>query len=223
MKNALVAENIFVSIGNKDILKGVTIRCTQGTITGLLGRNGAGKSTMLKVIFGTQPAQERSIFVNDKIIRQPLYTKNSIVNYLPSQKFFPHTLVVKKALQQFDVDEDILLQYFPELEKDLDRRMFELSGGRERLLSAAVLIMADTQFTLLDEPFSHIMPIHVEQLMLLIQLYKEKKGFIITDHIYGSVLHMCDSLCLMKEGKTIAIKHASDLALHGYLQEDIAL
>lgn len=217
IKNILVAENIFVSNRNKDILKGVTIRAEQGNITGLIGNNGAGKTTMLKTILGIQKAQDCDVFLNGKKIIQP-FKKNKLLNYLPQHTFLPQYTTLKKILKQFNIDKSSVLDFFPELEEDLSKQIFELSGGRERLWSALILILADTKFTMLDEPFSHIMPLHVEQLVALILSQKEKKGFIITDHIYRPVLNICDMVYIMKEGKTLLMHHTDDLVLHGYIR-----
>lgn len=215
-KDVLVAENIFLSIGEKDILNGATIRSEVGHITGLLGRNGAGKSTMLKAIQGTGKADECDVFVNGRKINSA-YCINSLLNYLPQKPFLLPGIRVKSMLSHFGVSFRDIAVYFPELEDDLDKKISELSGGTERLWSVLTLLFAPTRFTLLDEPFSHIMPLHLEGLLAVMQSQKVRKGIIITDHLYKTLLDTADSLYLMKDGKSIFIKNRSDLVLHGYM------
>lgn len=212
----LVAENIFFSVMQRDILRGVTIRADRGKVTGLLGRNGSGKSTMLQAMFGTLPVQECNVFVNGRMVKNA-YGQAGLVNYLPQKPYLPGGLKVADVLKQFGTDVANVLYWFPEVEEDLGKRINELSGGRERLWSVLILLLADTLFTLLDEPFTHIMPMHVERLKELIAIKKVDKGIIITDHMYRHLLEISDSVYLMKDGKSIYVKDKQDLVVHGYL------
>jgi ABC-type multidrug transport system ATPase subunit len=214
----LVAENVFLSIGGKDILKGVTIRADKGSITGLLGRNGAGKSTMLQSVFGTRAAQECDVFLNGIKVRKP-YAIDGLLNYLPQKKFLPPGLTLRKIAKQFDVDTNEISEWLPDLAEDIDKKTADLSGGRERLFSVLMLLLTKTRFTFLDEPFSHITPLHVEQLKTLLVKQKEKKGIIITDHMYRHLLEVSDKIYLVKEGKSLYIRERENLVLHGYIRD----
>jgi lipopolysaccharide export system ATP-binding protein len=218
MPDTLIAENIFATIGRRRILNGVTIRAERGSITALLGRNGSGKTTMLQSIFGTRSAEDCDVFINGKKVKRP-YAINGLLNYLPQKPFLPPSLKIERIMKQFGVQGDEFTELFPELEADIGKRIGELSGGRERLFSVILLLLADTRFTFLDEPFSHIMPLHVDQLRRLLLRQKEKKGIIITDHMYRHLLHVSDQVYLMKEGKSIFVKDKRNLVLHGYLRE----
>ena len=215
--DTLLAENIFFSVAAKEILKGVTIRADKGIITGLLGRNGSGKSTMLQAMYGTLKVQECSVFTNGTLINAS-YAKAGLVNYLPQNSFLPVDLTLNFIVRQFAIDLAIVFAYFPDLKDDLNKKIGALSGGKERLWSVLLLLLAKTRFTLLDEPFTHIMPLHIDQLKLLLTEMKHKKGIIITDHNYRHLLDVSDRVYLMKDGKSIYIRDYSDLVLHGYLR-----
>jgi len=214
--DSLVAENIFLSIGQKNILKGVTIRTDKGKITGLLGRNGAGKTTMLQSIYGTSRPHECDVFLNGKKIRRA-YAVKSLVNYLPQKPFLPKRLTMKEIAGQYGIDLKTILSHYPDLEAELNKKMAELPGGIHRLFSVLMILLSNTRFSLLDEPFTHIMPLHMEQLKTLLVQQKEKKGIIITDHMYRHLLDVSNQLYLMKDGKSIYIKDRDDLVLHGYM------
>ncbi|MBX2904535.1 MAG: ABC transporter ATP-binding protein [Taibaiella sp.] len=212
----LTAENIFFEVDGRPIVSGGTISARKGSVTGLLGRNGSGKSTMLQCIFGTRRATECDVFVNGVKMPRP-YTHAGLLAYLPQRPFMPPTITVRSALRNFGVSVAEVLEHFPALQAELDRQIHELSGGTERLLSAIVILLAPRRFTFLDEPFSHIMPLHVETLKQLIVQQSRHKGIVITDHMYKHLLPICDTLYLMKEGKTILIRDPQELVLHGYL------
>jgi len=212
----LTAENIVFEADGRQIVAGAAISARKGSVTGLLGRNGSGKSTMLQCIFGTKDATECDVFVNGIKVQTP-HTHSGLVSYLPQRPFLPPTLTVRRALQHFGIDRELILAHFPVLDAEMNRHIHELSGGTERLLSTLLILLAQRRFTLLDEPLSHIMPLHVETLKQLIIQQSRVKGIIITDHMYKHLLPICDTLYLMKEGKTILIRDPKDLVLHGYL------
>lgn len=215
--NRLTAENIMVSIGGKQIVKGAAISIEKGKITGLLGRNGSGKSTALKAIFGTMKAEDINVHANGKMIRS-VYSNLQLINYLPQWPLLPTDIKLRTMLKHYNVQAEKLLREFPELKQDLNLKIFELSGGRERLWSTLIFIYADTQYTMLDEPFTHIMPLHREKLKTILLREKQNKGILITDHLYHDLLDISDTIYLMKEGKSIYIKDIADLALHQYIK-----
>lgn len=215
---SLVVENIIVSFANRQVLKGVTIRSDKGKVTGLLGRNGCGKSTLLKVVFGTVTAVDAIIHLNGHKIVQP-YKWKGVINFLPQFSFFPRDLKVQGALRKFKVSDNLILADLPELEIDLSKTFGELSGGSERLISALILLLAPTQFTLLDEPFTHLMPVHLEKLKKVITRQKQNKGIIITDHLYQHVSGISDQQYLIKDGKSFVINGEDSLMFHGYIHD----
>lgn len=214
----LSAERIFMQAGSKRILQGAAIRASRGSITGLLGRNGAGKSVMLQCINGTLPATECDVHINGIRNASP-YTTHKLINYLPQRAFIPTGLRVNTVLQHYGVALHDVLQYFPEMEEYIKYKVHQLSGGVERLLSVLIIVLADTRFSLLDEPFSHIMPLHMQQLQQLLQKQKYKKGIIITDHRYREIMDVSDTLYLLRNGQSVLIHNPDDLVVHGYLPQ----
>lgn len=212
----LVAENVFFSAGGRDILKGATIRAEKGSITGLLGRNGAGKSTLLQAMYGTLPVDECNVFVNGTSIKN-CYSVPALVNYLPQKPFLPPWLKIGVIARQFDADISFIPDIFPELAGDVGKKVEELSGGSERLWAMLILLMKPTRFVLLDEPFTHVMPLFIDRLKELLVQVKVNKGIIITDHMYRHLLTVSDKLYLMKEGRSVYIRNQDDLVVHGYL------
>jgi len=219
-ESVLIAENIFLNIGNKEILNGCTIRAEKGNVTGLLGRNGAGKSMILQAVFGARHSRECDVFWNGEKMQNPCQ-KVGFINYLPQFQFIPSHLSLKMVSRQFNVVISEILAFFPEFEADVNKCIGEMSGGQVRLFSVLLLLFAETHFTLLDEPFTHISPLYVERLKGLIAAKKEQKGIILTDHMYRLVLEVTDVLYLVKDGQTTLIKERSNLALYKYVNEPV--
>jgi len=74
---------------------------------------------------------------------------------------------------------------------------------------------------MLDEPFSHVMPVHIETIKNLILREKQKKGIIITDHLYKYIIDICDDLYVIRNGKTHLTKDVQDIEILGYAKANL--
>ncbi len=87
----------------------------------------------------------------------------------------------------------------------------------KRILEVLLLIESPAKFTILDEPFSHIMPIYIELVKEAIKRVKYRKGILITDHQYNHILEVSDRLHLLREGIFYQISDKSELVEKGYI------
>lgn len=196
----LEADGIQLAFGERRILSDVYLRVQTGQAVGLLGRNGSGKSTLLQTIFGGRHVPDASVRVNGRYV-VPAYREPHLMNYLPQVPLLPEHMTVAAAAQLLQVDAARALAGFPELQNQLATRIGELSGGTIRLVQVLLLLHADTRFSLFDEPFSGIMPVHVEALSDQIRQVKVRKGLLLTDHRYMELLPLCDAVYLLHGGR----------------------
>src|SRR5258708_40300109 len=97
MQNSLEVDSVIKSFGKLKILSDIYLKCETGDIIGIMGRNGTGKSTLLKIIFGTINSSNKSIRINDKVYHQPFKTAG-LVGYLPQHHFLlPHLSIYETA------------------------------------------------------------------------------------------------------------------------------
>lgn len=215
MTHFLEADSIILEFGSKRVLQDIFIKCETGTIMGLLGRNGSGKTCLLNIIYGELEAINKSVRLDGKTIfkgfRNPKHFR-----YLPQYNFIPGNLKVKRVFKDFNLDFSKFITAFPGFEKHYQNRLGRLSGGEQRVLEVYAILASKTKFCLLDEPFSQIMPVHIELLKKVILTEKYTKGILITDHLYKHVMDICDDLYLLKDGKTFPITNTEDLDFFGY-------
>ncbi|MCD9019263.1 ATP-binding cassette domain-containing protein [Parachryseolinea silvisoli] len=216
MSDLLEFDGIELSYGPQRILSGIYMKCPVGSITGILGRNGCGKSSLLKVVFGSLPVPVRSVRINGQYLAGD-YMKKRIIAYLPQEDLIPANMQLQQALRLFAVDPRSILEYFPEAERFLPLRSRELSGGYRRIIEAMMVLHSRATFCLLDEPFTGVMPVHVDTLRYVLTKAKERKGIILTDHLYRQVLSVADHLYVLSDGRTFAIKDHEDLVTRGYI------
>ena len=210
------ADNIELSFGDKKILSGVYLKAEIGKITGILGRNGCGKTCLLRIIFGDLSSKYKNIRINSKHLKKDLYITNTIA-YLPQHQLLPKTLKLAKAFKQFNVDWSVFTQIFDSFSSYENSRINELSSGELRVVETYLVLNSDKAIILLDEPFSLIAPLYVEKFKFLIQEKKKKAAIIITDHFYRDILEVSDSIYLLKNGHSKIIKSKIDLENEGYL------
>lgn len=212
----LEVDSIFLEFGERRILTDIHLLCQTEKVCGLIGRNGAGKSCLMQIIFGSRTARYKSVRFDGRPETQA-FKKPQLIRYLPQFRFLPPHIRVSAALLLFGLDVEALIGDFPEFSGRETLKTGHLSSGQVRLLESWLIVKSATQFVLLDEPFSYLMPIHVEKLKEIIHREKEKKGFLISDHQYRSVLEICDANYLLVEGKTHVVHNLEQLDALGYI------
>jgi lipopolysaccharide export system ATP-binding protein len=200
----LEADGIQLQFGQRRILSDVYIRVQTGQVVGLMGRNGSGKSLLLQTIFGGRHVPDASVRVNGTYA-VPAYQQHGLLNYLPQAPMLPETMTVAEAARLLRIDVHLALAGFPELQAQLHQRIDELSGGTSWLVQVLLLLHADTRFSLLDEPFTGVMPVYIETLSEAIQKVKVRKGLLITDHRFMELLPLCDVVYILHNGRLEAL------------------
>jgi lipopolysaccharide export system ATP-binding protein len=220
MSSILEVDSIRKSFGDKQVLTDISLSCQPGDIIGLLGRNGTGKSTLLKIIFGTLYTDYKFIRINDEVLTQPFKSKN-IIAYLPQDNFLPKNITVNKVVEIYSDDFDQKKFLEDEVLSKVTRtKIGNLSGGESRYLEVKLLLNLDSIFVLLDEPFNGISPLHTELIKAMILNKSSKKGIILTDHDYRNVLDIANKYYLLFDGGLKSVKNKQDLIDWGYVPDN---
>jgi ABC-type lipopolysaccharide export system ATPase subunit len=214
MSHTLEADSIQLAFNNRTILSDIYVKCETGKITGLLGRNGQGKSCLMKIIYGSLACEKSIRF--DNIAQYEAYKRPDLLLYLPQFNFIPKTLSLKRIFKDFELDFSSFEMAFPEFAKRYKSSISNLSGGEQRLIELYVIIKAKSQFAMLDEPFTHLNPLQIEKVQNLLLAEKENKGFLITDHMYQHITAVCDNLYILTNGKTHLTKSMEEIETLGY-------
>lgn len=196
MTTKLQADSIELRYGDRKILTSISLEIEAGKIVGLLGKNGTGKTSMLEIIYGIRQAQYAVVRVDGKYVKYA-YKQKGLVKYLPQKSFIPSGVTVQEAMHWYKVDEQLWMHLFPELGDWKPSKFGHLSGGQRRLVETLLVVACPDTFVMLDEPFSNVMPVHVEKLKVLLKELKARKGILITDHYYLDVLDLADSVYLL--------------------------
>jgi ABC-type multidrug transport system ATPase subunit len=218
MINTLEFDSLYLEFGLHRVLSSVYMSCSTGQIVGLLGRNGSGKSCLMQVVFGTMNAENKSVRFN-KIPLIENYVRKKVISYLPQTDMLPSFMTFGNALDLYEIDHQPLVDQFPELDDCLKRKSSEVSGGQRRFFEVLMVLHSRHPFCILDEPFSGLMPIHVEKLKEIFKEEKSRKGIIITDHLHRHIREIADELYLLTNGKTYKVLEEEQLIELGYVNE----
>ncbi|MDB5229501.1 MAG: hypothetical protein JWN76_306 [Chitinophagaceae bacterium] len=214
MNHKLEADSIQLEFNGRKILSDVYIKCETGNIIGLLGRNGQGKSCLMKIIYGSLKC-ERSVRF-DNVAQHESFKRPDLLLYLPQFNFIPKALSLKRIFKDFKLDYSSFEVMFPEFKTKYKSSINSLSGGEHRLVELYVIIKSKSQFVMLDEPFTHLNPIQIEKVQQLLNNEKQNKGMLITDHLFRHITTISDSLYLLTDGKTHLTKSIGDIQTLGY-------
>jgi lipopolysaccharide export system ATP-binding protein len=214
MIHTLEVDGVQLSFGSKSILSDIYLKCESKKITGLLGRNGQGKSCLMKIIYGSLTC-ESSIRINNSSLKQKYRSPENLL-YLPQFNYIPKSLSLKRIFRDFELEYSNFQNLFPEFTGRYNTSINNMSGGERRLIELYVILKSQTKFVLLDEPFTHLNPLQIEKVKDLLSEEKKNKGILITDHMFKHVVDISDGLYILKSGKTYLTTSPGDIAMHGY-------
>ncbi len=213
----LNVENLDTYYAQAHILRGVSLCVKEGEIVGLLGRNGAGKTTMMKAIIGAIPATNGAILFNGKKINTlKNYERARLgLGYVPEGRRIFRELTVRENLETgrraadvFDKSAfgsswtvDRVYALFPKLEELKNRLGGHLSGGEQQMLSLGRTLMTNPRCLLLDEPTEGLAPIIVQSLIEAIrQLKQAGLSILLSEQNKHVSAHLADRLYVLEKG-----------------------
>ncbi len=219
------AENLEKSYRGRLVVAGVSIEVSTGEIVGLLGPNGAGKTTTFYMATGLVRPNAGKVFLDDRdITGWPMYKRaRAGVGYLPQEASVFRKLSVEdnlrlvlelagrsRAEQKAKIAE---LAHELHIERILDRNGSVLSGGERRRVEIARALALEPKFILLDEPFTGIDPVTIEEIQEIIFRLRDRGiGILITDHNVAATLRITNRNYILVDGKIIRSGTASEIA-----------
>lgn len=216
MKHILEVDSIQLEFWGKRILSDIYFKCETGSITGVLGKNGQGKTCLMNIVYGNLTSSDKSVRF-DNVSISNAFKRTDLLTYLPQKNFIPGFLSLKRIFLDFSLSFKDFVNYFPEFKENENTKIRKLSGGQRRLVEVYVIIKSKSQFSMLDEPFSHLMPLQIEKINEILSDEKLKKGFLITDHMYKHILDICDNVYVLTDGRIQLTKSIEEIKMLGYL------
>ena len=216
--HTLEVDGVQLSFGGRHVLSGVYVKVATGRVTGLVGRNGSGKSCLMRIMHGTLDIPDRSVRIDGEWVGRA-YEHG--VMYAPQHGFIPGGRLVRNVLCDYGLDFESLARRFPAMEPHRHSPVAILSGGERRILEVfTVLSSPRSRFCLLDEPFSQVSPLHAGVLKTMIgAAARGGKGILLSDHLYRDVCEISDDLYIIAARTVRPVLPPDDLRKYGYIKK----
>lgn len=230
--DALKISGLHAYYGKAHILQGVDLTLLAGSVVGLLGRNGAGKTTFLKAIMQLVPRVEGSVFFfdrpvdtlrTDEIARAGIAYMSQDMRVFPELTIEENCRVAANTVAKARPMEEIL-EILPELKPMLTRPAGRLSGGQQQLVALARSMTMNCRVLLMDEPTEGLMPKLVERIgRLICSLAEQAVSVLLVEQNVGLSLASCNHLYLMEKGRIVGSGTVDQIVSAGMLERHLGI
>ena len=225
----LSVEGLNQYYGGSHILRNVGIEARLGEVTVILGRNGVGKTTLLKSLMGVVPVKTGSITLDGAAITRdtPYERVRKGVGYVPQGREIFGRLTVEENLRMGLAYKSgstpipaELFELFPVLKQMLQRRGGDLSGGQQQQLAIARALAAGPKLLILDEPTEGIQPSIIKDIGRVIRMLADRgtMAIVLVEQFYDFAAELADRYIVMERGEVIARGLGQDMHANGVRQ-----
>ncbi len=214
-KNGLVEfKNVYKVFDEKEILSNISFKINKGKIIGLLGKNGMGKSTIIKLLNGLLTPTSGEILINNLA---PGVESKKIISYLPERTYLDKTMKVEEILKYFSLFyEDFNLDKAKKLLNDLNLNgtdnLNKMSKGMLEKLQLALVMSRDADLYVLDEPLGGVDPATRDYILdTILTNFKDGASILISTHLISDIERILDDVIFVDKGKIILSKSADEL------------
>lgn len=206
----LSVKDIEKSFASKHVLRGVNFECQSGSALGLLGRNGAGKTTIIRIIMGVFPPDSGEIEIDGMKVSK----SGKTFGYLPEERgLYPKQLILNqiiyvgmlRGMNRHDAKESAMRWLSRVgMAEYADKKLNTLSKGNQQKIQLAATLVNDPDIIILDEPFSGLDPVNAQMLKDIVgELIDSNKIVLFSSHQMGYVEQFCDNIAMLNQGKIV--------------------
>jgi urea transport system ATP-binding protein len=209
----LSIENLNVFYGESHVLHDLSFDLAPGETVAVMGRNGMGKTTLLKALIGMIPSRSGQIRLNDReLVKAKSYERVSAgFGYVPQGRMvFPYLSVEENILSGMDrfkrpVIPEYIFESFPVLWEMRNRRGGNLSGGQQQQLAIARALVSEPKVLILDEPTEGIQPSIIKDIARALNRLKKERDFalIVSEQVLAFTLEIADRFLIIEKGRFV--------------------
>ena len=233
-RHRLQVDGLRGGYGAGDILQGVSLHVEPGEIVAVIGRNGVGKTTLMRTLMGLVRASAGTIrFGEEELTRAAVQARAGLgIGYVPQGKQIFADLTVRENLRMGEringgqaVDDEVAYAYFPRLRERLAQKGGTLSGGEQQALAIARALVGSPDLLLLDEPSESVQPSIVQQIGDVLLRLKDERGLtiLLVEQNASLIESVAERGYVMEKGRTIAELGQAELRDATLMQRYLAI
>ena len=206
--------NINKNYGDKQILKDINLKIPRGKIIGLLGKNGTGKSTLIKLINDLLTPTSGKILVNGKELG---IESKKIISYLPERTYLDKTMTVDKVIKYFsefydNFDEEKARKLLKDLDLDTTKKLSKMSKGMQEKVQLVLVMSRNADLYILDEPLGGVDPATRDYILdTILNNFNEGASVIISTHLIADIERILDEVIFIDKGQIILQSDSDEL------------
>ena len=202
----LECRDLCKSFDNRVILDNVNIKIERGKIVGLLGKNGQGKTTLIKLINDLLTPTSGEVLINGK---KPSIESKKIISYLPERTYFDKNMKVSDIIKYFkefydNFNEEKALKLLDDLELDKNLHLAKMSKGMQEKVELILVMSREADLYILDEPLGGVDPATRDYILdTILSNFKDGASVIISTHLIADIERILDEVIFIDKGKII--------------------
>jgi len=210
----LECKNVYKKFGDKEVLKNINLKIPRGKIIGLLGKNGTGKSTLIKLINDLLTIDSGSILINGKKIG---IDSKKIISYLPERTYLDKSMTVEKVLEYFknfydNFNVDKAKKLLKDLDLDITQKLSKMSKGMQEKVQLVLVMSREADLYILDEPLGGVDPATRDYILdTILSNFNEGASVIISTHLIDDIERILDEVIFIDKGAIVLQKDADKL------------
>ena len=210
----LECKNVTKKFDKKVVLDNINLKIEKGKIYGLLGKNGVGKSTLIKLINDLLTIDEGEILFNNKPIG--VFSKSHI-SYLPERTYLDKDMKVESVIKYFeefyeDFNTKKDYKLLKDLDLDKDKKISKMSKGMQEKLQLILVMSREAELYILDEPLGGVDPATRDYILdTILSNFKEGSSVIISTHLISDIERILDNVIFIDKGKIVLTEDADKL------------
>ena len=207
-------KNLEHRYGNHTVLAGLNLTLEEGEIIGLLGPNGVGKTTLMKILCGLIQNYDGSVLVDGQPIG--VHSK-SVISYLPERTYFRKSENVKSAIGMFrdfykDFDEKKAMEMAMDLKLDSKQKIGTMSKGMQEKLQLVFVMSRKAKLFVLDEPMGGVDPTTRDYILTtILNQYTENSSILLSTHLISDIEPILDDVIFLKDGEITLTSSVEDI------------
>lgn len=210
----LECKHLYKEFDGKQILKDINLKIPKGKIIGLLGKNGTGKSTLIKLINDLLTPTSGEILINGE---KPGVDSKKIISYLPERTYLDKEMTVKQAVNFFEefyknFDSKRAISLLKDLELDVDKKLSKMSKGMQEKVQLILVMSREADLYILDEPLGGVDPATRDYILdTILSNFREGASVIISTHLISDIERILDEVIFIDKGQIILTSPADEL------------